>query len=104
MANYIGYGESDYGEGPYGGYMTVEANVTLTLEEQGKLTVTVQDGTGGAISNATVSISGPESQSGSTDDNGEVVFQPISPGEYTVEASKDGFFDAATQITESDFQ
>lgn len=84
--------------------MTVEANVTLTLEEQGKLTVTVQDGTGGAISGATVSISGPESANGSTDDNGQVVFEPISPGDYTVEATKDGFFDAAAQIDQGDFQ
>lgn len=103
MAETIGYGQRGYGQGYYGGYMVKTTSVSLTLEEKGKMTVTVEDPGGNALSGVSVTLSGTQSQSGETGSNGKVIFDGIQIGDYTVEASKDGYFAASTQVSAGDF-
>lgn len=97
------YGNKGYGEGGYGGTMTKEATVSVTLEEEGKMTVTVTDGNGNAISDATVELSGTQSETGTTDDNGDAVFQPIQIGDYDVSITKEGYFSETKSVSSGDF-
>lgn len=86
----------DYGKRGYGDTMTEKV---IVLEKKESLTVVVQDKNGDSISNASVSISGPETQSSSTGDNGEAVFDPIPAGEYEITVSKDGYFDGTGSVS-----
>lgn len=101
-----GYGAGGYGEGGYGGVttdMTKTANVSLTMEEQGNLTVTVSDQSGSAVGSASVTISGPSSDSGTTDSSGQVVFDPVDIGDYNVTVTKDGYFEVTATVSSGDF-
>lgn len=86
----------DYGKRGYGDTMTEKV---IVLEKKETLTVVVQDSGGNSITNASVSISGPQSSSGSTGDNGEVTFDPIPAGEYEITVTKDGYFDGTGSVT-----
>lgn len=83
--------------------MTQSATATITMEEEGNLVVTVLDGTGSAISGASVEISGTQSSVQETDSSGEAVFDPIQIGPYDITVSKTGFFDASGSVAEEDF-
>lgn len=84
------------------------ANVTLTLEkeeteETGKIVVKVEDTDGSAVGSATVTVSGDANLSGTTDSTGVVSFTDITIGEYTVNASKDGYVGDSTSVSSGDF-
>lgn len=86
--------------------MPKSASVTLTVTEKGNLTVTVQDGSGSAISNATVELSGASSENGTTDSSGIVEFTHIPIGDYTITAVKDTadtYLEGQTSISSGDF-
>jgi hypothetical protein len=54
----------------------------------GSLKVTVYDTQGKPINAAYIGILGPESRSGYTDSSGQITFNDLAPGQYTVTASK----------------
>jgi len=75
---------------------TTEVTVSLQLAPPtGKLIIIVKDGTGTVVSGATVSsTSQPSSQSvlsGTTGSDGQVTFNEIYPGVYTIQAAKSGY-------------
>jgi len=81
----MAYGRGEYGTVPYGGVqiVTVTKSVEFTLVEQGKLQVAVQKQAGGSVApypDVDVSIAavdGDVSDAGTTDENGEVVFEGL---------------------------
>lgn len=86
--------------------MPKSASVTLTVSEKGNLSVTVQDGSGNAISNATVELSGATSASGTTNSSGVAEFNLIPIGDYTITAVKDTaseYLEGQTTISSGDF-
>ncbi len=60
------------------------------LADVGNLVITVT-GDGNPLAGAVVAVSGPETQSGTTDTSGTVTFTGLTPGSYTVAATADGF-------------
>jgi hypothetical protein len=100
-------GGGDGGNGGGGGE-TPTANVSLTLvqtaPETGNINVTVTDESGSGVQSATVSISGEESSTVTTDTDGVAIFTGVTIGSYSISASKDGYNDGSASITESDFQ
>src|SRR5437868_2816400 len=59
---------------------------------KGSITVEVQDITGGVISNASVTLSGPAGgRKANTDSRGQVTFAGLAPGSYGVSVENPGF-------------
>src|SRR5690348_6597549 len=65
---------------------------------QARIVVTVVDSTGGVLQNATVSVIGLESATkavavkpAKTDDKGQVTFENVAPGRYSLQAEFTGF-------------
>lgn len=101
----MGYGTGGYGRGGYG-VMTQTTSVTITLEEQGELTVQVDDADGAGIDGATVTLSGASgsvSEEATTDENGQVVFDGIPIADYTVSAEAMGYFADEASVAAGDF-
>lgn len=84
--------------------MTKEANVTVTLEEKGKMAVEVADTGGSPLSGVSVSISGPSSETATTNSNGVATFNGIQIGSYEITATLEGYFEQTTSVDSSDFQ
>lgn len=100
------YGRLGYGSGAYGGTMTKTASIELTLTEQGELTVTVVDGSGDALSDADVTITGAAGsvdKTLQTDDSGVAVFDGLPIADYTVTAKKTGYFAEEVSVGSGDF-
>lgn len=86
--------------------MTQTASLTVTLSEEGELTVQVNDESGTGISSANVSIENSDASvtdSGTTDTNGQIIFSPIPIDDYTVTVTKTGFFDETATVAAGDF-
>jgi len=63
-----------------------------STEHKAKLLVIVLDSvTGKSVDYANVEITGPDSRAWYTDANGEAEFKELTPGDYKVEATKDGY-------------
>ncbi len=62
-----------------------------------KIIVKGQDGT--PLKDVYIIISGPESHNGYTNHNGELAFNNLSPGQYTITSSKNGFKTTTTTST-----
>lgn len=104
----MAYGEAGYGEGGYGGVLVVTrtATVTATIEEDGELTVQVNDDTGAAVEQADVGIENADAtftDAGTTDATGQVVFSGIPIQDYTVSVSKTGYFPTTVAVAAGDF-
>ena len=99
------YGQDGYGDGGYGGPITVtkSASVELVAEEEGNLTVTVVDSSGSGLEGFSVTLSGPSSVEKTTDSEGVAVFDAIEIGDYNITATKEGWFDATGSVTAEDF-
>lgn len=100
------YGYGEYGDNGYGGPMTRTTSITVTLNEEGELTVQVNDDTGSEIDSANVSIENSDAsftESGTTDSTGQVVLGPIPIQDYTVTVSKTGYFTATVSVASGDF-
>lgn len=100
----MGYGQGAYGSGPYGSIVVREADVSIELEEKGKLTVTVLDTGGSALSGVSVAISGGADRSADTGEDGTTVFEDLPVTDYDVEASHPDYFDDTVSVPESAFQ
>lgn len=81
--------ESQTVDVPAGGEVTADFTCT-SLATTGDLVVTVT-GNGDPLEGATVSITGPDSRTGTTGSDGTVTFTGLEPGDYTVDATADGF-------------
>lgn len=99
------YGESGYGDSTYGTTTTMTKSVqkTVTLEEKGKITIAVQNPGGSAITGVSVSISGTSSASAETDSSGQVVFDGVPIGDYTVTLTEPGYFEQTVSISQGEF-
>src|SRR5215472_13028490 len=76
---------------------TVSNTTTLVAQASaGSISGTAVDETGAPIAGATVSVSGQQNYSGTTDSKGSFTISNINPGLYTVIVRKAGF-DTASQ-------
>jgi len=101
----MAYGVGRYGVGGYG-IMTQTVSTTITLEEQGEIAVSVERPDGTPLSGADVTLtgaSGSVDESGTTDDAGQVVFGGVPIADYTVTASKTGYFADEVTVAAGDF-
>src|ERR1700682_795918 len=76
----------------------------LAQNPQGSLLVAVEDATGGRIAGAGVTITLEKSaatRSGNTDAHGEVRFDTLPPGTYTIAVRAPGFGEKTTRVTVS---
>lgn len=100
------YGRAGYGSGGYGGTMTKTASIDLTLAEQGELTVTVVTEAGDPLPDAGVDLagaSGSVNQTMQTDGSGVAVFGGLPVADYTVTATKTGYFTEEVSVSSGDF-
>jgi Tfp pilus assembly protein PilV len=76
-----------------------------SVEGLGSLAVGIQDRNGAGVPNVSVSLSGPQSATGTTNANGCVIFGYVKSGTYTLSFSKAGYVEAAypnrSDITDS---
>ena len=70
---------------------TLRAIPTGSLKGLGSLAVGIQDRNAVGVAGVSVSISGPQSYSGTTNANGCVIFGYVNSGTYTVTFSKSGY-------------
>lgn len=81
-------------------------DVELTLVERHDLTIRIVDSGHLPLSSATVSLKGPSPSTSdvpgspsSTPENGEVKFESLAGGTYTVSASKSGYYGNSCEVT-----
>jgi Tfp pilus assembly protein PilV len=76
-----------------------------SVEGLGSLAVGIQDRNGAGVPNVSVSLSGPQSATGTTNANGCLIFGYVKSGTYTLSFSKAGYVEAAypnrSDITDS---
>jgi len=71
-------------------------NPTSPKPKTSNVTVTVKDETGNPISSVSLTMG---DYSGKTGNDGKYVFNDVKPGDYTVEATKEGYEDGSEDIT-----